>query len=211
VYPQAHPPGAPPKPPRRGPPLFVVIVLGGPLVFCCLPVTSFLVWAGFSSEALSNIGEDACAARGASGAPAYVPGPGVHRVAGFEQTATGWTTNYEIVPAEWKATEASDAELVLCVGDERRTVLERCPYEVSTGTSVIERVAYSRDARVLVARTGQLLGRKTVEGSAPSECSDAEAFIGAVGRNAVSQRASARHARHPCKLLHGVPVAHRHR
>lgn len=79
----------------------------------------------------------------------------------------------------WKTVDADGAELVLCVGEEQRVVVERCPYALGGGRSVLERIAYTREARLVVARTGQVLGGKTVAGTPPSECTSVEAFTGA--------------------------------
>ena len=158
--------------------LIIIGLLCVPVVLCCLSGTGVVIYGIFASQAMSAV-STACAGTGAPTAAVYVPGPGLHRIAGFEQNGGKWAADYDLVPDVWKTSDAETAELVLCVGEEQRNVLERCPYSVSGGSSILERVAFSREARLVVARTGQVLGGKTIDGTAPVACADFEAFTAA--------------------------------
>jgi hypothetical protein len=121
----------------------------------------------------------ACDGRPVAGARPYVAGPGVHRVVGVTRSSSsGWRVSNSVVPNDQLATGVSDAEVVLCLGEETRIELGNCPfYRTRYGARVpgsdtnYARTQQSLPVRLVIAATGQTLTAGNVVGPAPITCS----------------------------------------
>ncbi len=110
-----------------------------------------------------------CAGVGVSSAAGFDGGPGVHPIIVYPsvlQNAARQTANWNERLGEWTPASPGQAQLVLCVGEQIRDSIERCRYQGPD----IYRMQYERPVRLVVARTGQVLGDTRLLGSAPREC-----------------------------------------
>lgn len=77
------------------------------------------------------------------------------------------------VPGSWEPRSTRFAQLVACVGSDRRELVETCRYfNVATGAPVdpVRRFSRSVSVRVVTARTGKIVAQR-VFSSAPEHCS----------------------------------------
>ena len=81
-------------------------------------------------------------------------------------------STYEL-PVDWLAFTPEMLELVVCLGEEEKQVVQVCQYYY-TGTGAaapsITRYRYEQDAAIYVALTGYKMGSTTLRGSQPDAC-----------------------------------------
>jgi hypothetical protein len=158
-----------PLPPRRGcSPVLVAVVavaLGGVVA----------VAAVLQRREIAEFGPvtAACAGAAVAGTRPYVPGQ-PHRFVGARMGVSGWTPDFSRLPSERRAADASNADVVLCFGDEATQTLETCTYEVSfrgrTSTYQYPRTVTRLPVRLIAASTGQPIAQDTVQGVVPPTC-----------------------------------------
>lgn len=147
------------------------IALGFVFLSCLCCGGFFVGMAGLGSVIESRVSAltAACDGRGVPEAAAYVPGPGVHLTTAFGRGQGTWHYEQRMVPSAWGSSETASTELVLCFEDEQEGVVESCPY--TTGM-VVSRIQFARQARLVVAQTGQVLSNTMVMGGDPAACLD---------------------------------------
>jgi len=122
-------------------------------------------------EAAQNAVLGACSGASAPDAAAYTPGAGVHPVLLLNETGGVHSWNNQI--GNWGVGRTyAAAQLVACVGAERRVAIETCLYY---GPS-ITRYEYQIDIRIVVAQTGAVIRQGTVSGTAPRYCRQTEPY-----------------------------------
>lgn len=104
--------------------------------------------------------------------PAQYSGAPPHGTAGNRALIYGNATYTGKLPGEWRATDAADAVLVVCVGDtEMGTPVQTCPYENKTFPQFPQDVTFHKIAipvRVYELRTGKPVADTKVEISGTS-------------------------------------------
>ena len=110
-----------------------------------------------------------CDGYGVDQAAAYSDGAGYHPVVLLDSSGDkhSWTTG---ILAEWCPASVADNELVICVGEERKEVVEVCVY---VDGSDITRYEYSLDVELREAKTGETVASHTLY-SRPRSCRDEE-------------------------------------
>lgn len=76
------------------------------------------------------------------------------------------------LPMEWLPTAVRETQLVVCVGEEREIKIETCHYDGPD----ITRYRYSLDVELIEAKTGNIVGLTTLEGSWPRACQQTESY-----------------------------------
>lgn len=108
-----------------------------------------------------------CEGAGVPGARAYSPGQGVHKVEALEPRATAswpWTRH---LPEGWRPATLEEVELVLCLQPEERVTVEVCQY---SGNREMKRYQYRRQGVLREARTGEIVAKMLLKGTAPATC-----------------------------------------
>jgi hypothetical protein len=125
---------------------------------------------------------DVCRGQSAPSAAAYTPGGGRNLLMAIEPNTSGdLTTNTYAIPEDMLAAKAGEVTLVLCLGREREVLIESCPYHKVKDTdgktdNVIERYAYERDLKLVVAQTGEVLAEEALRGPEPDKCLETQSF-----------------------------------
>jgi hypothetical protein len=123
-----------------------------------------------------------CRGQSVTSAAAYTPNGGRNLLIAVEPDTAGDLSVYTYaIPDEMLATKANEVTLVLCLGREREVLIESCPYHNVSDQNqetdhVIERYAYERDLKLVVAQTGKVLAEETLQGDKPNECLEKESF-----------------------------------
>jgi hypothetical protein len=119
----------------------------------------------------------ACEGRAVSGARAYTPGPGVHRVVGAERVGATWNITTVRIPNAQLPEGVSDAEVVACLGEETHTVIGTCEvWRTRNGlrlpgtTRTYPRTRKYLAVRLVSAATGQTITMGSVAGPMPTAC-----------------------------------------
>jgi hypothetical protein len=109
----------------------------------------------------------ACTSASPIAQAAVYGGPAPHLLAVLDDSghAGDWTNH--AIDLGWQQTAAESAQLVVCLGAEKRTSLQVCEY--SAGSSVT-RWRYDRVVVIVEASTGRELGRQSFEGRIPDMC-----------------------------------------
>jgi hypothetical protein len=170
-YGYAPPPqyGYAPLPPRRG--CSPVLAAVAALLFGALVVAAAIL----HRREVAEFGPvtAACAGTAVPGTRAYVPGQ-PHRLVGARMDGSGWTPDFPRVPADLRASEASNADVVMCFGDEVTQTLETCTYDVyfrgRTSVRNYPRTVTRLPVRLVAASTGQPLAQEVVQGVVPPAC-----------------------------------------
>ncbi len=170
---QAAPP--PQKKPNRA--IVIVLAIVGITVLCAVcGVAGYL--HDKNTQATYGALTAACEGRPVPGARPYAVGPGVHRVVGARPSNGAWHIENGRIPSEQLAQGVSDAEVVMCLGEETRATLDTCSfYRTRLGMRVpgsdmrYTRTRQSLPVRLVIAATGQTLVTGSVLGPAPIQCS----------------------------------------
>lgn len=158
-----------PPPPRRG--LSPVVVAVAALGFGGLVAVA----AVLRQREVEEFGPAAAACAGAAvpGVRPYVPGQ-PHRLVGARMSGSGWTPDSFRVPADLRAADLRNADVVMCFGDEVTQTLETCSYEVwfrgRTSVRSHPRTATRLPVRLVAVSTGQPIGQAVVPGIDPPAC-----------------------------------------
>lgn len=139
-------------------------LLVGGSALSCAGIVGFGVFLQQRTAALAT----ACDGSPVSSAAAYVPGAPAPIVV-MDHTDGGWTANYGLLPDGFVSGDTTaETPLVLCVEPAERAVLESC---VREGAADGQRTRWERRARLVVARTGEVLADQVVTGPEPADCS----------------------------------------
>jgi hypothetical protein len=104
-------------------------------------------------------------------AAAYAGGPGLHPVRVYS-TSSGGVHNWNSLVSEWTSSDALATQLVACVGDEQRIVIEVCPYNGPD----ITRYRYTIDVRLVAVQSGQVVASTVLVGADPRNCRQTEPY-----------------------------------
>ena len=122
------------------------------------------------SQAILDALAGVCQGQGQPRAAGYSPGMGEHKLVLLDAHGkpTAWTG---AMPRSWRPAQIEEAELVLCVGEERAELIQTCQYR---GGPDILRYQNMRELRLLDARTGALVSQTVVGGKPPRRCQELE-------------------------------------
>jgi hypothetical protein len=111
-----------------------------------------------------------CRGQGVPAAAEYTPGPGVHTIVLLDASGEpmDWTG---ALPRSWRPESIQATQLVLCVGAERKEVIQTCQYR---GGPDLDRNQYVRDVVLYQARTGVPIRKSIVSGKSPRSCQEYE-------------------------------------
>ncbi len=115
-----------------------------------------------------------CEGQPFASAPLYVPGPGLHTLRlEYATTSPERLISQQDLPFEWVPPGFAPPEMVLCV-DAHKTLVEDCIYVDGSGQSraIIKRWQFSLEAWLVAASTGQVIDRRSIQGSQPGTCPD---------------------------------------
>lgn len=158
----------------------ILIIAAVLLVICIIGVVIIAVQTGKTQEQFGPL-MDACRGQGVSGAAAYEKTPGNHPAMGVMKSAKGDLRVYPYaIPDEVKAQSVADTQVVLCLTEAEEVLLERCPYakgDKSEATNVAERYFYQQEAKLVEAKTGQVIAEEVFKGKEPRACADQETFL----------------------------------
>ena len=126
---------------------------------------------------------DVCGGGAVAEAAAYSPGSGVHPAMGVSPGYSEGSFSFErtLVPRDaWPETLAG-TELVFCVQDQEKVLVETCEYfdvddEDEETSATIERYVYEREVVLIEAKTGAVVAEEVLRGTEPDECPDEAKF-----------------------------------
>lgn len=159
-----------------------VVIIGGVVLVLCLCVSGVFAVAMFSvSQDNATYGAlaEACQGSGVAAAAEYSEDSGVHPAVGMKSyTGASYSTYNYAIPDQAVAKGVADAQLVLCVEEEKKELLESCPYEDEDDDKlrVVERYGYEVKVTLVEAKTGKVIEEETLNGEEPRECKDVESF-----------------------------------
>lgn len=154
---------------RKGTRPWVILLLVGVVLFIIWVVGGVLL-ALFTSpkpdqEILDAVSE-VCEGRGVEEAAAYNPGPGPHAIVLLDALGSRHTwTN--LLPYEWWPKSINTTELVACLGEEQRELVDICEY---SGGQTIRRYQYAIPIRLMAARSGETIATGVIMGELPRAC-----------------------------------------
>jgi hypothetical protein len=114
-----------------------------------------------------------------SAAP-YSNEAGIHPAMGVSAYTSGgdMSPNPYAIPKKALAKTLAETELVVCMGDEERVLIDRCTYTDDAGNKIgiLDLYGFEREVTLIEAKTGQTVAQETIQGTPPQECLDTEAF-----------------------------------
>ena len=114
-----------------------------------------------------------------SAAP-YSEEPGIHPAMGVSSYTSGgdMSPHPYVIPKKALAKTLEETELVVCMDDEERVLIDRCTYTDDEGNKIgiLDLYAFEREVTLIEAKTGRTVAQETIQGTAPQECLDTEAF-----------------------------------
>jgi hypothetical protein len=158
-----------------------VIILG--IVVACAPAANLP-----GTELIRALGP-ACIRRPVVG-PAAFDSTGANHAVVLDSVGrqSNWT---ELAPLAWKPATLADAQLVACIGEEERALIETCQY---TGGSPVRRYQADRKVRLMEAVSGDPVATFTVSdyprACAASEVTSLTSLVGEVTWTMVQERLS---------------------
>ncbi len=165
-----------------------LLIVLGILTVLLLVCVGLFVLGSFVAKEQAELDKDfaeimnVCRGQSVPSAAAYTQGGGRNLLIAVEPNTSGdLTINTYAIPEDILATKANEVTLVLCLGREREVLIESCPYhnvkdEDEKTDNVIERYAYERDLKLIVAQTGEVLAEEVLRGAEPNECLETESF-----------------------------------
>lgn len=159
----------------------VTIIAGLLSVLCCCAVGVFAVAAWNVNQNNETYGAlaEACYGNGVAAAAAYSEASGTHLAAGMRLSGKDYSSYNYVIPDKALAKGVADAELVVCLQEEQKELLERCPYskdDDDEDISFVERYGYEVEVTIVEAQTGKTVAEKKLKGDEPRECEDYEEF-----------------------------------
>jgi hypothetical protein len=160
-----------------------MLIVGIILAVCCVAGGVVLAIASFGvSQSNETYGElsEACFGNAVPDAAAYAATSGSHPAIGMKLYGTSYSTYNYPIPENALAASVSETQVVFCMGDQDKALLERCPYIVDNSdqpTHIVERYQYELAIKLVEAKTGILIAEETLVGKAPRECLDEETFL----------------------------------
>ncbi len=142
------------------------IVAGGMVLACpaaCL--VSVVVIGGAMDDPTAQLAR-ACDGQPVASAAPLAPGaaPGVVMM---ENDGLGWLASYGLLPASMRAAYSTEeASLVLCVDEVVPSTIETC----NASGATVTRSVLLRRGRLVVARTGVVVGESVARGDEPGPC-----------------------------------------
>jgi hypothetical protein len=165
-----------------------LLIALGIFAFVLLICVGLIVFGSFVAKEQANLDKDfaeimnVCRGQSVPGAAAYTQSSDRNLLIAIEPNTSGdLTTNTYAIPEDRLATKADEVTLVVCLGREREVLIESCPYhdvedKDEKTDNVIERYAYERDVKLIVAQTGEVLVEEVLRGAEPNECLETESF-----------------------------------
>ncbi len=149
------------------------IILGGLVatVVACVLLFVFVINPDVEAQA-NEFGALAAACSGTDvpAAAAYPANPA--NLISFDTQRSGFTLSNH-APLEWKAKTLSGTALVLCLGENKETLIETCDYEKG---KKIKRYIHVQAVELRAAQTGEVVGTEDLKGEEPAICDNKEAF-----------------------------------
>jgi hypothetical protein len=110
----------------------------------------------------------------------YSEEPGIHPAMGVGSYSSGADPSPRpyVVPKKALPETLQETELVVCLGDEEEVLLDRCAYTDDEGNKIgiLDLYGFERKVTLIEAKTGETVAQEIIEGKAPQECLDTEAF-----------------------------------
>ncbi len=110
---------------------------------------------------------EVCSGTGAQEAAMYTTSSSFHPVTVYRFDDGQLVNVGGDIPQAWKAGSVTADELVACVGEEKKVVVQTCHY---TGGWETTRYRYETSVVLRAARTAAVVAEKTIAGSEPSTC-----------------------------------------
>lgn len=158
----------------------IIIIIAVVLVCFCVGVVFAIAMFSISKEnkTYGSLSE-ACHGNPVPDAASYSDTSGIHPAVGMKLYGSKYSAYNYAIPDQALAEGVSDAQLVLCLKEAEKELLERCPYGKEgddEATNVVERYSYELDVILVEAKTGNVLAEDTLVGDEPRECLDEEVF-----------------------------------
>jgi hypothetical protein len=159
-----------------------ILILGVILLVVCGVCSVVVAMASYSvnqEDQTYGAVSEACFGSPVPDAAAYAATSGIHPAVGMKLYGTHYSTYNYPLPDNAVAASVSDAQVVFCLGDQEKVLLESCPYEYDssgTPTHVVERSQYELTIKLFEAKTGILIAEETLIGKAPRKCLDEQFF-----------------------------------
>jgi len=102
-----------------------------------------------------------------------------HPAVGVVSGSDGLELDNYYIPRSVRAESIAETELVLCLGKPQDVFIESCPYYDPDHPGVkkkVERYYYKQEARLIVAKTGQVISKQTFTGKSARYCRETEYF-----------------------------------
>jgi len=122
---------------------------------------------------------DVCRGQRVSEAAPYLQRAGKHPTVGVISGSDGLEFDNYYIPKPVRAQSIAETELVLCLGKPQDVFIESCPYYDPDRPGVnkkVERYYYKQEARLIVAKTGQIISKESFTGKSARNCRDTEYF-----------------------------------
>jgi len=122
---------------------------------------------------------DVCRGQRVREAATYSRKAGKHPAVGVVSGSDGLELDNYFIPSAVRARSVVEAELVLCLNKPQDVFIESCPYYDPDHPGIkkkVERYYYRQEARLIVAKTGQVISKETFTGKSARHCRDTEYF-----------------------------------
>ncbi len=147
------------------------IILGGlvALVLACVLLFIFVINPDVKAQQ-GEFGSLAavCAGTGVPAAAAYPASPA--QLISFDTKSDGFALSNH-APLDWKAKTLKDTALVLCLAEDKESLIETCNY---TSDKQIKRFIHIQAVELRAAQTGEVVATADLEGEEPEKCDDKE-------------------------------------
>ncbi len=122
---------------------------------------------------------DVCRGKRVSEAAPYLQRAGKHPAVGVVSGSDGLELDNYYIPRAVRAQSIAETELVLCLGKPQDVFIESCTYYDRDHPGIkkkVERYYYKQEARLIVAKTGQVISKEYFTGKSARNCDDTEYF-----------------------------------
>ena len=122
---------------------------------------------------------DVCRGQRVSEAAPYLKKAGKHPAVGVIFGSDGLELGNYYIPRSVRAQSIAETELVLCLDKPQDVFIESCPYYDPDRPNVnktVERYYYKQEARLIVAKTGQVISKEAFTGKSARNCRETEYF-----------------------------------
>ena len=159
-----------------------ILILGVILLVVCGVCSVVVAMASYSvSQADETYGalSEACFGSPVADAAAYAATSGIHPAVGMQWYGADYSAYNYPIPDNAVAASVSETQVVFCLGEQEKVLVENCLYtyhNVDSPTHVVERSQYQQTIKLFEAKTGTLIAEGILIGQAPRECLDQEYF-----------------------------------